>query len=503
MKERLGALFEHQSHDFTIDDQTYEDLALDDVFKRINRTRSLLGEEILYGMLRSPKLDPEELSDMEERLTQIREAGEQRVQAQRSFDSLPKNRKISIFRYLYRIGDIPSMGKGSLIRPTILILLALCTLIIHPALGILLILIAYGVNTVDYFKKTKEMKPYLICFAYIARVIRAEKDNPFLDPSVYLPLMKLTRGLFILGSIEGQSASGGSGSPLDIFTDLLKMGFHFDIMKFHTMVSFVKDHEKELERYLREFGTVDVMLSILILREEASDDLPVCIPEHGTDKELRITGGVHPLLMHPVPNSIRTAKNILLTGSNASGKSTFLKCIAINALLSQTIHTVFAKDYRAPLFKVISSMSHHDDILSGDSYYIAEIRAMKRILDLYGEGGRTVILAFVDEILSGTNTNERLSAGTQILRYLTGDNILTFAATHDMELTYLLEDLYVNYHFSEDVSSRDLTFSYELKEGRSDSRNAIRLLSIMDFPKEITDRAEEMAKAQPVAFDIK
>lgn len=101
-------------------------------------------------------------------------------------------------------------------------------------------------------------------------------------------------------------------------------------------------------------------------------------------------------------------KGVLLTGSNASGKSTFLKTVAVNAILSQSVNTCMAKKYEAPLFHVYSSMALRDNMDSGESYYIVEIKALRRILDA-AEQEKIPVLCFVDEVLRGTNTVERIA----------------------------------------------------------------------------------------------
>ena len=121
------------------------------------------------------------------------------------------------------------------------------------------------------------------------------------------------------------------------------------------------------------------------------------------------------LITKPVKNSIQARKGVLLTGSNASGKSTFLKMVAVQAILAQTVYTCLAKEYEADTFVIASSMSLRDNLESGESYYIVEIKSIKRILDLTSQETYPV-LCFVDEVLRGTNTVERIAASSRILQ---------------------------------------------------------------------------------------
>ena len=186
----------------------------------------------------------------------------------------------------------------------------------------------------------------------------------------------------------------------------------------------------------------------------------------------------HPLISNPVKNSFETNNGVLVTGSNASGKSTFLKTIAINAILAQTINTCLADKFITNHYRIYSSMALRDNLGSGESYYIVEIKSLKRILDAVNKDVSPV-LCFVDEVLRGTNTVERIAASTQILKSLCNANTKCFAATHDIELTHLLEKYYDNYHFEEEVIDNDIVFNYKVLNGRATSRNAIKLLKIL------------------------
>ena len=104
------------------------------------------------------------------------------------------------------------------------------------------------------------------------------------------------------------------------------------------------------------------------------------------------------------------------------------------------------------------------------------------------------MLCFVDEVLRGTNTVERIAASTQILKSLSQTGILCFAATHDIELTELLQEDYDNYHFEEDVRDGDVFFNYKLKQGKASTRNAIKLLELMGYDRDIIEKASRQAE---------
>ena len=165
--------------------------------------------------------------------------------------------------------------------------------------------------------------------------------------------------------------------------------------------------------------------------------------------------------------------------------------MAICAILAQTVHTVPANKYEGSYFRVLSSMALTDNLKNNESYYIVEIKSLKRILNKVDDTLPT--LCFVDEVLRGTNTIERIAASAQILNSLSESNAICFAATHDLELTHILEKQYDNYHFQEEVVEKEVLFDYVLYEGRANSRNAIKLLGMMGYDESIIDKAEAMA----------
>jgi len=167
----------------------------------------------------------------------------------------------------------------------------------------------------------------------------------------------------------------------------------------------------------------------------------------------------------------------LITGSNASGKSTFVKSVAVNMLLAQTIHTCIAQELSFRPSFLISSMAVRDNIETGESYYIAELNSLKRVLDGLNDTIRCV--CFIDEILKGTNTIERIAASSAILQYLSSRNALALVATHDIELTEITQTFCDNFHFRETITEEGITFDYQIHNGYATTKNAIRLLGFM------------------------
>ena len=136
---------------------------------------------------------------------------------------------------------------------------------------------------------------------------------------------------------------------------------------------------------------------------------------------------------------------------------------------------------------VITSMAVRDDLASGESYYIREIKYLKRMTECV-KNGRLLFLA-IDEILKGTNTKERIAASKAVLRYFNSANCIIMVATHDIELAEKFDGIYENYYFCEKLDEKDIVFDYRIHNGICRSSNAIKLLSVIGFPDDIVNDA--------------
>lgn len=530
----------HAKAGFCLDDITWNDLDMDAVFRRFCYSRCSAGSEELYRMLRCPVMEQAVLEERNALADTFMERKELRERLSLELYEIGFTGKYALADYLAYLGNLGQRGNGKHILRDCLYIPAVAILFFQPSVGITLLFLTLAVNIFTYFKEKGEVNPYLVSFAYILRMLRgaggiagilekAEKSGSLkagdaASGQYFIKyreiLQKDVKELESFRRFSGIALSmgnpaGGAG-PLDILFDYLKMALHLDLMKFNQMLKVVGKKEAVIQEMVLVVGILDACLSIAYARASLQE---WCRPERSCAFGIRAEDIYHPLLTEPVKNSIQAKRGVLVTGSNASGKSTFLKTVALGAVLSQTICTVPAKRFSAPFYRVMTSMALRDNLTGGESYFMAEIRALKRILDACGENvgmeaggceadaadvmdkadgacgqGPSPVLCFVDEVLRGTNTVERIAASSRILKSLTGRRVLCFAATHDIELTHLLEKEYDNYHFEETIERGDISFNYLLKEGRAQSRNAIRLLEVMGYDKDVTKEAELLAE---------
>ena len=352
----------------------------------------------------------------------------------------------------------------------------------------------------NYLKEKEKINAYLLGFRCVIQLLQAirslEKEGieELSDYTQRLIRCKKALGKFESGAFLVLNRGGMESGPESILLDYVRMMTHVDLIKFNSMMKAMKEHEKETEEIISVLGFLDACISVSSFREL----LPYfSCPEFtdyrkGQRAKIEVENLYHPLISEPIANSITAKQAVLVTGSNASGKSTFLKTLALNAILAQTIHTCTCHAYQSVYLKVMTSMALRDNLEGGESYFIVEIKSLQRILKECEK--KQPVLCIVDEVLRGTNTIERIAASSQILRSLCKPHVLPLAATHDIELSYILEDCYSNYHFEEEIRDHDVVFNYLLKQGRATTRNAIRLLEIIGYDPEIIKDAQEMAK---------
>ncbi len=496
--DHIMGYYSKHKEEFQLDDTTWNDLNMDGVFARMNYCLSASGEEYLYYMLRSPRLE-DDFESQEAHINFFQKDHESRRKCQVIFNKIGRRIRYSIYDYIDYLDNAPSFSNTRHYVMLALMAAAIGLCFYNFSIGFVALFLLMMANIIMYFRIKNEIEPYLASYGYILRVIYAtEYFEKLKIPEVQedidalveaaKKLRPFTRGSFILMN-SGMSKT--TGNPFDAIFDYLRMATHIDLIKFNQMYKQIMKNKDVLDQILTTTGKLEAEISIACFRESFKGFYT--IPEFKGDsykgEEL-----IHPLIADVVANDIETDKGILITGSNASGKSTFLKTCAINSILAQTIHTALAKEYTSPMYRVYSSMALKDDIFEGDSYYIVEIKSIKRILDAAANGGAKV-LCFVDEVLRGTNTVERIAASTEILKTFAKQKVMCFAATHDIELTSLLNDSFGIYHFEGTVTDNDVHFDYLIKEGPATTRNAIQLLGVLGYDDNIVDNAQNLANS--------
>lgn len=266
-----------------------------------------------------------------------------------------------------------------------------------------------------------------------------------------------------------------------------------DVNIFIFSLETIRRNQAAIQGVYEAIGTIDAMISLASFRH----GLPFYTHPTFTPpaKALRLDGVVHPLLLDPVPNSLRVSEaSVFITGSNMSGKTTFIRAVAVNAILAQTLFTCLAQRYEAPFVRVRTCISRSDSLEEGKSYYMAEVETIGAFLAAAGEGPQ--YLFAIDEIYRGTNTTERVAAAKAVLDALNDDLLphLILVSTHDVELSGLLRTAWARFHFREFVQDAGLSFDYRMRPGLSSTRNALLLLQEAGYPSAVVVDAQTTAK---------
>ena len=479
---------------FAIDDTTWNDLEMDRVFERLNICCSSVGEEYLYALLHQPVFDLEKLLVREKLIQYLKENPNSRFGIQVALLNIGKERNNGVAQLLST--DAPARKIHPIAVYWLLAAMPIISaflLLVSVTFGVACILGFSLINCVIYIRKKLSLEADFIMLRYLTAVLNgcnalSKKKfvgwNEFIDPlRVHLQPFKKITGIMTSTFVTKQVSF-----ELQALTGFFQMIFLTEIRHYNTIMRTVQSNRESLRKLFAELGEIETAVSVLSYRMSYPN---TCAPVFTGKNQIVFRGLIHPLMPQAVPNSGKFDRGAIVTGSNASGKSTFIKALAVNGILAQTIYTCNATYFETRPVLVMTSMALRDNLLSGESYFVVEVKSIQRLFRTIDQIG---CVCYIDEILRGTNTPERIAASTAVLRHIAERQCLCVVASHDIELSELLKDLYDQYHFSETVIDDAIEFDYQLKKGPSTTRNAIKLLRIMGIPPEIIRDAEALVQ---------
>ncbi|SMO80796.1 MutS family DNA mismatch repair protein [Gracilimonas mengyeensis] len=174
----------------------------------------------------------------------------------------------------------------------------------------------------------------------------------------------------------------------------------------------------------------------------------------------------------------------LITGSNMAGKSTFLRTVGINLVLSFAGATVCAQTLESRLFRLFTSINVKDSLGDGLSHFYAEVRRLRRLMNELEDEHELPLFYFVDEIFKGTNNRERYQGSAAFLKNVAGKNGVGMVSTHDLELSALESEIpqLSNWHFAETIEDGKMHFEYKIKPGPCPTTNALKIMELEGLP---------------------
>ena len=473
------------NNSYQLDDSTWNDLDMNKIFNLTNRTITPTGAQNLYYLLRQPVFSRETLESREKLFYQFSINRQLRENIQLFLLPLKeKNAKYLPYSLWKPLPEKPVYANAlplfSFLAFVVLLLSGLK--VIHFSL----IIVVFVINLFVRLFIKRKIQVFIYSLQYLGVLINvANSISTIKNESLKDIQDQLTKNLHKTKSIADKIFSLQFKDEAGLI-EYLNIYFLLDVAGFYSALNKIKNHLGELRELFKIVGYLDALISISSFRQQYQN---LCSPIFSENQNtFQLKEIYHPLLNKPVSNNFEfISKDVLITGSNMAGKTTFLKTIGVNSILAQTIHTCMAKKYEAPILKVMSSIGRSDNLLDGKSYYLVEVESILRLIE--ASESPNVHLFLIDEIFRGTNTIERSASSIEVLEYLANDKDFVFVATHDLQLSEVLQSEYDNYHFRERIDNDGLFFDYKLHKGPSNTKNAIALLDYAGYPKSITNGA--------------
>jgi len=475
-----------------------EDLDLNNIFNFIDRTNSKPGKQYLYKKLFTPETDFESLLKFDKKVEAFNmprpdlERFELELAKLNSADAyyladlfLQKHElwMVAPMRFFIRISGIAIIG------------LAISMFVVPNLICFMVLLLLVAGNIALHYGTKNKISPYtrslpqLLILNGVAKKILKKitfEGDDLVKESIN-KLSGLTRALKLV-SFESKLADNPENLSYALFR-FIKVLFLLEPLMFITSVKRINKYRADIEVIYKYVAEIDSLIAIMSIRS----GLPYYSkPVFFTDnKQMDLKEMYHPLIYNCVPNSIHTRaeEGVLITGSNMSGKTTFIRAIAVNTLLAQTIYTTCTKEYKAPILKIQTSIRTTDDLGDNKSYFQAEALSILDIINQSSSGEPVKSLIIIDEIFRGTNTIERIAAAKSVLNYLTENKNFVYVSTHDLELAELLDNDYAVYSFEETVNDTRLVFDYKMKTGVLKNKNGIAILETIGYPESVVEDA--------------
>ena len=335
----------------------------------------------------------------------------------------------------------------------------------------------------DELSKFRQILKFLETYPYGANRNLRELCAPFLEHEK-LPSRQLQKIKFV------STAIGLRMNP--IMAVLLNIAFPWDFFFSFLIHRYRDEISQKLPQWLDAWENLEASISLANFAYLNPDYV---FPEFISDLEnkdqpiLTAKGLGHPLIpaVQIVCNDFslnQSGQAFIVTGSNMSGKSSFLKTIGVNLCLAYAGGPVNAGSFQSALFRIFTCIKINDSIVDGFSFFYTEVKRLKALLDALRANHPLPLLFLIDEIFKGTNNRERLVGSRSYIRNLIGQNGGGLVATHDLELVKLADDFsdIANCHFREDVVGGKMVFDYKLRPGPCPTTNALKIMRMEGLP---------------------
>jgi DNA mismatch repair ATPase MutS len=479
-----------------MDERTWSDLEMEKVYLRLNQCVSPLGAQYLYAFLRKYESEPKKLEQNVNAYQTFKSSPAMQMALREALGKLNRRDCADLANFLLDSPPKTPSGLSFLYLASALAILCPFGLFLSPwFLPASLVLWSLNIFLHHIFgTKLIRHSPALVSLGLllgcVPTILQAIQDAGLPE------LKELQASKGVAKKIQKQISLAFLRRVVvdDLFRiviEYLNLICLFEVIALCRAIRAVNAERPVLLNIFQQVARLDALQAISTVLGEYP---AVCVPEIRAGRGFSFMEVQHPLVSNAVCNSIEaTGNSLLLTGTNMAGKTTFIKTLAVNAVLAQTVGVCLARKAVLPPVRVRTLIAREDIVGSGQSYFYFEASELLRMLKDAEKSGREYWFV-LDEIFRGTNTIERVSAGSAVLSHLNSCGVV-IASTHDHELTSLLRKEFDLYHFSEVVDGREVKFDYVLRKGPCVTRNAIKLLTAAGFPKDVIEEAERLVVA--------
>lgn len=483
----LGEEFVDKAHRYSSDLDIVGERSL---FQLINLTNTFYGRKILSDDLLNPKYDEEEIALRQEAVEELKGKLEfcQKLELKASDDSIKNPRKM--IDYFNMSKEVYSKTIINILRimPLAFILVSSAILLFKIESLYRIVFFLFTIQSIIWLlgmSKNNEILgnvEYLTSnlgnYVDILKLIEKEDFQSSLLKDIREKLFSNDASLSAIKKLEmiTQRISIKSNGLLYLVFNIL---FLWDYQNAFSLEIWKKNFGKGVETWLYSIGQIEALMSLTIpLQIEDGLSFPH-IDASSFKIEAKEIG--HPLIKKEerIYNDITIEDEILIiTGSNMSGKTTFLRTLGINIVLANAGTVTFSKEFSLPIMDIYTSMRITDDLKNKISTFYGELLRIKDILDYSEKNKNTFFL--IDEIFTGTNSKDRIYGAKNVLRNLNKSGLMGAITTHDLEICQLdSHERIVNYNFSEDYIDGKIDFDYKIKKGKSTSTNAKHLMELV------------------------
>lgn len=459
------------------------------IYQYLNTARTLEGRHLLASRLSPEPVDANELKLRQEETGFFNNRVEDSIKLQAISRQIPFRHSVqNLLNYLKDRQHDP----GSLINKLIFILPVTALIVFGAGLmnlismeaSIVIFIIQLGIALASLGKNAVHITPLyklnkeLITYCQLLYTMKSMLPGKMgrLDPAEIDEALKPIR---TLGKLCAMAEVRHNFILLFALNALILWDFHIVRM----FISWQKEYGHKLEKWLNLWYEAEAAISLSVIGHIRPDALmPELLDDTTNNPHIEANELSHLLIPYKeaVPNSLTLNPSLnIITGSNMSGKTTWLRTLASSCILAYAGAPVCGKGFKLTPVHILTSIRVNDDLSSGISTFYAELIRIKNMIETANKD--IPVLAVIDEIFKGTNSADRIVGAEAALKQLSRTNLITLVSTHDFELCHIKSEQVPvnNYHFEEHFQEDKILFDYTMKDGPCKTTNAQFLLKLV------------------------